>query len=313
MGKRVVIALGGNAILTSTDKGTIAEQIDRLTNSCAHLVKIVEAGHTVVITHGNGPQVGDILLRAELAKHQLPPPPLDVCGAETQGMLGYLIQQVIQNQLKKKGIERHVISVVTQVLVDKDDPAFKNPTKPVGEYFSREEAARLEKERGWRLAEERGKGWRRVVPSPRPIKIIEEEAIRDLVEHNLIVIACGGGGIPVVYNQNGELVGVEGVIDKDLTAEVLARTISADILLILTDTDKVCLNFGTAHEVRLDQINVADAKKYLSKGEFPKGSMGPKIEAAIKFVEGGGEKAIIAHLEKGLDALEGRAGTVIKL
>lgn len=311
MPKKVLIALGGNAILTSTDKGTVPEQIKRLKDSCRYLVKIIEAGHTVAITHGNGPQVGDILLRSELAKHQLPPPPLDVCGAETQGMLGYMIQQVMGNQLRHSGLDKHVVSVVTQVLVERKDPAFKNPTKPVGEYFKKEQALVLEKECGWRLSEEPGKGWRRVVPSPHPIGIIEAEAIKQLMNSDLVVIACGGGGIPVVYNNYGELEGVEGVVDKDLTAAVMGREIGADVLLILTDTECVYLNYGRPDQKALKKVSIREAKRYLSEGQFSKGTMEPKIAAAIKFVEEGGEKAIISHLQWGKAALEGKFGTVI--
>jgi carbamate kinase len=280
--------------------------------TCEQLAHMVESGkYKIVVTHGNGPQVGNILLQNEVGKDVAAPMPLYVCGAESQGLIGYMIQQNLVNLLAAKG-KGHipVATIVTQVVVDKGDPAFANPTKPVGPFYSAEEAARLKTEKGYDVKEDAGRGWRRVVPSPDPVEIFEKEAIRQLVEARTIVIASGGGGIPVV-RENGGLRGVDAVIDKDLAGERLAADVKASIFMVLTDVAQVKLHYKTPQEKSLARMTVAEAKKYAAEGHFAKGSMEPKVRAAIRFIEAGGEKAIITSLDKATDALEGKAGTAI--
>ena len=311
MPQKILIALGGNALLTSKEKGTAEQQLAHVHESCRHLVEIVKAGHSIAITHGNGPQVGDILLKNEMARDKFPPMPLDICGAETQGMIGYMIQRSMDNRLKSCGMNIPVVTVFTQAMVDADDPAFKNPTKPIGPYYTAKQAQLLQKDEGWHMVEEPAKGYRRVVPSPEPQAIIEQNSIKKLFDEGAIVIACGGGGVPVIQRKDGTLQGVEAVIDKDHTAAVFAKTIGADVLLILTAVDHVAINYGRPDQKDLDKISIEQTKKYLAQGQFPKGNMGPKIESAARFVEGGGGKAIIASLAQAKDALDGRSGTTI--
>ena len=310
--KTVVVALGGNAILQRGQKGTFEEQLANVYHTAQQLADMVLSGKwRVVITHGNGPQVGNLLLQQEAAKQVVPPMPMDVCGAESQGLIGYMIQQSLKNILEGKGRgDIPIATVVTQVLVDKDDPAFQNPTKPVGPFYTEEEAKRLRVEKGWHVVEDAGRGWRRVVPSPDPKAIVEREAIRILVENRAIVIASGGGGIPVIQ-EDGALKGVEAVIDKDLAGERLAEDVQADVLLILTDVDRVRLNYGRPDERPIDRMTVEEAKRYLAEGHFAKGSMEPKVKAAIRFVEAGGERAVIASLDQAVAALAGEAGTQV--
>jgi carbamate kinase len=310
--KVVVVALGGNAILQPGQRGTFEEQMKNVHVTCEQLAHMVESGkYKIVVTHGNGPQVGNILLQNEVGKDVAAPMPLYVCGAESQGLIGYMIQQNLVNLLAAKG-KGHipVATIVTQVVVDKGDPAFANPTKPVGPFYSAEEAARLKTEKGYDVKEDAGRGWRRVVPSPDPVEIFEKEAIRQLVEARTIVIASGGGGIPVV-RENGGLRGVDAVIDKDLAGERLAADVKASIFMVLTDVAQVKLHYKTPQEKSLARMTVAEAKKYAAEGHFAKGSMEPKVRAAIRFIEAGGEKAIITSLDKATDALEGKAGTAI--
>ncbi|MFH1830423.1 MAG: carbamate kinase [Pseudomonadota bacterium] len=311
MTKRILIALGGNALSQKGERGTAEEQLAHVHETCKHLIGIMEEGYEIAVTHGNGPQVGEILLQNEMTKDKLPPMPLDICGAESQGMIGYMIQRSLDNRLRRAGKTMPVVTVFTQTLVDANDPAFKNPSKPIGAFYTKEQADKLMSEKGWKMVEQTGKGFRRVVPSPEPIEIIEGAAIKRLCDEGMIVIACGGGGVPVIAKSDGALKGVEAVIDKDHTASVFAKTIGANVLLILTDTEHVTLNFGKANQKELDKLTVADAKKYLAEGQFPKGSMGPKVESAVRFVEAGGERAIITSLEKGKDALDEKAGTTI--
>jgi len=308
----VVIALGGNAILQPGQKGTIEEQMANVRTTCEQLAQMVTSGkYKIVVTHGNGPQVGNILLQNEAGKSVAAPMPLDVCGAESQGLIGYMIQQILHNLLAEKGRgDIPIATLVTQVVVDKVDSAFQNPTKPVGPFYKEEEARRLEREKGYHVKEDAGRGWRRVVPSPDPIEIFEKAAIRQLVDARSIVVASGGGGIPVV-RENGGLVGVEAVIDKDLAGERLAVDVGARIFLILTDVEQVKLHYKTPQEVALSHLSVAEAKRYHAEGHFAKGSMEPKVRAAIRFLEAGGEKAIITSLHRATDALEGKAGTTI--
>ncbi len=307
---RILVALGGNAILAGDTERTAEEQFENVQKACKHLLKIISHGHRLTITHGNGPQVGDILLRDELARDRLPYMPLDVCVAESQGMIGYMIQQSLRKELKRAGIDLHVATILTETVVDANDPAFKNPTKPIGSFYSESEAARLKKEKGWHLVKEDKKGYRRTVPSPIPLSIVQGEMIRELMDLGVIVIAAGGGGIPVTSNDESK--GVEAVIDKDLCAAVLARVIKAEVLLILTDVEKVYLDYGSPQQSPIDRMTVKDCSKFLSEGQFPAGSMGPKIESAIKFLESGGKLAIISSLEKADEALAGRAGTTIE-
>ena len=310
--KVTVIALGGNAILQPGQRGTFAEQMKNVETTCQQLAQMVESGkYKIIITHGNGPQVGNLLLQNETAKDVAAPMPLYVCGAESQGLIGYMMQQTLHNLLVDKGKGAiPVATVVTQVVVDKQDQAFQNPTKPVGPFYAEEEAKRLQSEKGYHIKEDAGRGWRRVVPSPDPIEIFEKEAVRQLVDARSIVIASGGGGIPVL-KEGDKLVGVDAVIDKDLAGERLAVDVEAKIFLILTDVDQVKLNYKTPEEKGLSQITVEEAKKYHAEGHFAKGSMEPKVRAAIRFIEAGGERAIITSLDKAVAALDGRAGTTI--
>ena len=311
MTQKVLVALGGNAILQHKGKGTAEEQLRNVQRTSVHLVRLIADGYKIAITHGNGPQVGDILLKNEHSKDLLPPMPLDVCGAQSQGMIGYMLQQSIRNELVKAGLDIPVVSLVTQTRVDRTDVAFENPTKPVGSFYKRSVAEALRKEKGWRIVEDSGRGYRRVVPSPEPREIVERDAIAQLFEAGFIVVAVGGGGVPVIRDDAGDLRGVEAVIDKDLGAQILANHIEADFLLLLTDVAKVSLNYGKPNQVNLDQMTVAEAHRYLKAGHFAPGSMAPKIEASIRFLEGNGKRAVITSLEKAREALEGRAGTVI--
>jgi carbamate kinase len=312
MGKKILVALGGNAILKHGENGTAEEQFENVKKTCKILVDLICEGHKIAITHGNGPQVGDILLKNELSKNSLPPMPLDVCGAESQGMIGYMLQQSMHNELKSAGLDISIVAVITQTLVDKNDPAFKNPTKPIGPLYTAMEASTLRKEKGWTIINDGGRGYRRVVSSPNPTAIVESVSIKELYDHGVIVIACGGGGIPLITNDdNMTLQGVEAVIDKDHAAALFATLISADILLILTDVDKVALNYGRPDQKELDAITIEDAEKYLAEGHFPAGSMGPKVESAIRFVRSGGEKAIITSIEFAKSSLQGSGGTTI--
>lgn len=307
--KRIVAALGGNAILRSGERGTIEEQLRNVEETCRRLASLITQWYQVVITHGNGPQVGNILIQNEFAKEKVPAMPLDVCGAESQGLIGYMIQRSLRVELARLGKTRTVTSLITQVVVDENDNAFRHPTKPVGPFYDREYAETQMKMRKERWVEQRGKGWRRVVPSPEPEEIVEREAIRSLIDSGVVVVACGGGGIPVIRTREGKLEGVEGVIDKDLAAQCLAQDIEADILLILTDVESVMLRFGQPDQSTLREVSVADLRGYQREGHFPEGSMGPKVEAALRFVEGGGEMAIITSLSRAREALKGQIGT----
>lgn len=310
--KKVVVAIGGNAISRPGEKGTCKEQLEHIRTICKQLVQLVLNGLRIVITHGNGPQVGNILLQNEISAVEVPSMPLDVCVAESQGMIGYLIQQSLLQELHRAGKKLPVISLITQVLVDGRDPAFEKPTKPVGVFYSSDVASNLEKERGWRMISDAGRGYRHVVPSPEPVAIIESEVIKNLVEQGAIVIAVGGGGIPVVM-QNGELAGVEGVIDKDLAAQRLAAEIDAETLLLLTDVEQVALNYGKPNQRFLERLTYSDGKKLQQEGHFASGSMGPKIEAALRHLEMGGKMAVIGKLDNAYLAATGSSGTRITL
>jgi carbamate kinase len=308
---KVVIAIGGNALLPSGVPAEAAAQRRRIEETSAGLADLVAQGHDLIVTHGNGPQVGNILVQNEESRHLVPAMPLDVCGAESQAQIGYLLGQALRNQFGSRGIRRGVACVITQVLVDADDPAFANPTKPIGPYYTREDEIVVKRAKGWKMVYDQRGGWRRVVPSPRPLEVIEADEIRRLVaDGGQVVIGAGGGGIPVV-RRDGRLVGVEAVIDKDLTAALLGRSIGWKHLVIATDVPQVAVDYGTSSQRFLDHLSVAEAKKLLAAKQFPPGSMGPKIEAAIDFLEGGGEGVVITDLEHLGPAVAGKAGTRI--
>jgi len=307
----VVVALGGNAILQRGQKGTAEEQLENVRQTARSIVALIRQGYDVVITHGNGPQVGIILLQNEEASRVVPPMPLYVCGAESQGLIGLFIQQCLGNELTRSGVDRRVATVVTQVVVSPRDPAFERPTKPIGPFYDQETAQRLMRERNWVVKEDSGRGWRRVVPSPDPLSIKERAIIAALVREGYIVVASGGGGVPVIEKENGELAGVEAVIDKDLAAECLARDVGADTLLILTDVERIKLNYGEPDEIDLVREPAGRLREYQKEGHFKAGSMGPKVEALLRFVEGGGRQAIVAHLSAAEAALRGEAGTTV--
>ncbi|MFQ6052911.1 MAG: carbamate kinase [Candidatus Bathyarchaeia archaeon] len=312
MGKRVLIALGGNAIKQPDEWGAAEEQMRNVSVACRQIAEIARRGYEVAITHGNGPQVGNLSIQQEQARHLVPPQPLVILGAMTQGQIGYMIQQSLRNQLAGDG--RQVVTIITQVVVDRDDPDFEDPHKPIGPFYTEEEAERLGAEKGWTFRMVRpssDRPWRRVVPSPEPLGIVEGEGIKRMIDAGMIVIASGGGGVPVVVDGSGRLEGVDAVVDKDLAGAVLAEEVDADILLILTDVDGVKLDYGRPTERAITHVTADRARAYMREGHFPPGSMGPKVEACIRFVEGGGEGAVIASLEGAIEALEGRAGTLI--
>jgi len=304
---KIVAALGGNAIIRYREKGTAEEQLGHIDAAVAPLARIAAAGHAVLITHGNGPQVGDILLQNECARDAVPRMPLDICGAESQGMIGYMIQQCMQNRL---GAGVPVATVLSRTLVDPGDPAFAAPSKAIGPHYSGVEARALTAAEGWAMREEEGRGWRRIVPSPDPLEILEIETIRTLFHAGTVVVAGGGGGVPVI-RKDGLLSGVEAVVDKDLAAERIAAGIGADLLLILTDVRGVFSGFGTKNETLLRRLDAAAARRLLADGEFGEGSMAPKVLAAVRFVAAGGGTAVIAHLDDAEAALAGEAGTFL--
>lgn len=308
MKRTAVVAIGGNSLIKSKEHQTVADQFKAARLTSRHIASLVEQGWKVVITHGNGPQVGFILLRSELASRVLHTTPLDSCGAETQGSLGYMIQQSLHNEFRLRSIERPVATVVTQTLVRKNDPAFKNPTKPIGPFYTRRKAEKHKCEQGWTMMEDSGRGWRRVVPSPKPVRIIEQDIIRNLLDGGVTVIAAGGGGIPVI-EERGRLKGIEAVIDKDYASALLATGIRANLFLISTTVEKVALNFGKTNEQLLDRMTLIEAKKHLKEGHFPPGSMGPKIQAIINYLENGGKEALITNPENLERAIACKTGT----
>ena len=311
MAKVAVVAIGGNSLIKDKDHQTVPDQFEATRETCVHIAGMIEQGWDVVITHGNGPQVGFILLRSELASHVLHTVPLDSCGADTQGALGYMIQQCLYNEFDKRGMKKQAATVVTQVVVGKDDPAFQNPSKPIGPFYGEEEAKKLGSERGWVVKDDAGRGWRRVVPSPIPLEIVERDAIKSLLDVGFVVIGVGGGGIPVVREEDASLRGVEAVIDKDYASGLLASSIQADLFLISTAVDKVALNYGQPGQKWLDKMTPAEAEQYLAEGHFAPGSMGPKIRASIKFLKEGGREALITSPENIERALAGETGTRI--
>jgi carbamate kinase len=315
MSKKVaVVAIGGNSLIKDEKHKTVEDQYLAAKETTCHIADMIEAGWDVAIGHGNGPQVGFILRRSEIAAkvegmHEIP---LDVCGADSQGAIGYALQQTLQNELYRRKIKKAVATVVTQVLVDKNDPAFKNPTKPIGSFMDEAEAKRREKELGWSVVEDSGRGWRRVVASPLPKEVVELESVETLIKAGTVVVTVGGGGIPVIDNGEGEYSGTAAVIDKDFASSLLARLIKADLLLISTAIEKVALNFGKPNQKWIDRMTLAEAKQYLAEGiHFAKGSMAPKIQAIIWFLEAGGKQALITNPENIGRALKGETGTWI--
>ena len=310
--KKLVIALGGNALQEAGKPATAQAQLDVVEKTSEYIADIVERGYEVIVAHGNGPQVGRIVIQNEVASASTPAMPFDVCGAMSQGMIGYHIQQGLSKVLRHRGINKNVVTVVTQVVVDKDDPKFKAPSKPIGPFYTEEEAKAIAAEKGYTMKEDAGRGWRRVVASPLPVEIVELDAVKTLNDAGFVVVTVGGGGIPVVRNEAGDLEGVAAVIDKDLASEKLARDMDADALVILTAVEKVSINFKKPDQKDLDRMSAAEAKQYIKEGHFAPGSMLPKIEAALNFVESKpGRIAIITSLDKAVDAIEGRAGTTI--
>ena len=309
--KTAVVALGGNAISPIAEEDTIPNQFGHTRQSLKAIIELIREGYNLAITHGNGPQVGNALLRVELARGKAPILPLGICVADIQGGMGYMIEQSLQNGLNLAGIDRGVVTIVTQVVVDKDDPSIQNPTKYIGQFYTEEEAKGMAARSSWVVKEDKGRGWRRVVPSPNPLQIINRRTIKDLVAGGTVVITAGGGGIPVYVEDDGCYEGVDAVIDKDLASAVLARDIGAEELIILTDVEKVALNYGKPDQVWLDELGREEARQYLHEGHFPYGSMGPKIKAAINFLGWGGEKVIITSIDKVVDAISGEAGTKI--
>lgn len=312
MAQKVVVALGGNALEDKGLPSTAESQLIVVKKTSERLAEISSQGYEIAVVHGNGPQVGRILLASETAKDVTPAMPFDVCGAMSQGYIGYHIQQALKFILKQQGRDIPVVSLVTQVVVDKNDKAFQNPTKPIGPFYSEEEAKKLQADKGYSVKEDAGRGWRRVVPSPMPMKIVELDTVKKLWD-STIIVTCGGGGIPVIEKEDGSLEGVAAVIDKDLAAERLAEDMDADVLLILTEVEQVAINFNKPNQQNLASLTVEEAKKYIDEGHFAPGSMLPKVQAAVKFAESKpGRKAIITSLYKAVDALEGKSGTVIK-
>ncbi len=312
--KTAVIAIGGNAIKKADETGTVEEQFRNIRIACKRIIEIVQQGYNIVLTHGNGPQAGALLIQQDEGVHQgIPSQPLDICGAMTQGQIGFMLQQTLTNFLNSAHMNIPVVSCVTQVLIDPKDPDFQDPSKPIGPFYTKEEAAKLKTEKSYDIKKVKPQGdrpYRRVVPSPEPQAIIEEQALKILVSTGVLVIASGGGGIPVM-RKNGILEGVEAVIDKDLAGEKLAEAVGANLFIILTDIDQVKLNYGTSDETPINKMSVTEANTYLNEGHFLPGSMAPKIQAAIRFINYGGQKVVITSLEQVITALEGNAGTTI--
>ena len=311
MAEKIVVALGGNALQSGKSEATAEAQLAVVKETCERIADLSEKGYEVAVVHGNGPQVGRILLASETAKDVTPAMPFDVCGAMSQGYIGYHLQQALRFALAKRGKNIPVVTLLTQMVVDQKDPAFQNPTKPIGPFYSEAEAKELAASKGYSMKEDAGRGWRRVVPSPIPTKIVELDSVKKLWD-STIVITCGGCGIPVLEKENGDLEGTAAVIDKDFAAELLAENVEADALMILTEVEKVAINFNKPDQENLGHLTYAEAEKYCQEGQFAPGSMLPKVQAAMKFVKANPDKkAIITSLAKAIDALEGKTGTVI--
>ena len=305
-----VVAFGGNALIKSGEKGTMAEQLANAQQAASVLLKIIKAGYELILVHGNGPQVGLSLIRVASAADKVPSVPLDVCVSETQGSMGFLLETAISNRLRLESVDKPVVTMLTRVVVDREDPAFQSPTKPIGPFFPKEKAEELMRANNYKMVEDAGRGWRRVVSSPKPLAVVEIGVIKHLVSEGHIVIAGGGGGIPV-YEDNDGLVGVEAVIDKDYVASLIAREVGADLFVVLTEVSHVCINFGKKDEQKLDKMNLLEAIDHYRDGQFPKGSMGPKIEASIDYLMNGGKEALITNAHALGKALQRQSGTYI--
>jgi carbamate kinase len=306
-----VVAVGGNSLIKDEKHKTIQDQYTAACESMHHIADMIQSGWDVVVTHGNGPQVGFILRRSELSQKELHEVPLDYCGADSQGAIGYMFEQALYNEFRLRGIQKPVVSVVTQTIVDHNDKAFQNPTKPIGSFMSEEEAKKRQAADGWVVVEDAGRGWRRVVASPIPVKIVEAPAIQSLIQNGFTVVGVGGGGIPVIQKENGDLTGVEAVIDKDFGSAVLASLIHADLFVISTAVEKVAINFNKPDQKWLDHMTADEARQYMAEGHFAKGSMLPKIQAILRFLDNGGKKALITNPENISRALNGETGTWI--
>src|SRR5258705_3579686 len=309
--RSAVITLGVNAILPARGTGTCEEQLAITRVTMEPIARLIHEGVTVVLSHGNGPIVGNILIRNEAARDQIPPMPLDVCGADSQGGIGFMMQQALQNELRRVSVDRTVVTLVTQVVVDERDPAFRRPTKPIGPFYSQDRARLLAKEKGWTVVEDAGRGWRGVVASPRPLEVVEIAAIRKLVAEGVIGIAAGGGGIPVARQWDGSLHGVGAVGDKDLASSLLARLLGCQTLVIVTGVDRVALRYGKPDQREVERASPDELQGWMEEGHFPAGNMGPKIQAAIEFVRGGGREVVITSPERLTEALEGKTGTLV--
>ncbi|MBP7692724.1 MAG: carbamate kinase [Anaerolineales bacterium] len=309
MTQLAVVAVGGNSLIKDEKHKTVHDQYEAACASMRHIADLIQAGWNVVVTHGNGPQVGFILRRSELSRHELHDVPLDSCGADTQGAIGYMFQKALRNEFKTRGLANQAVTVVTQVLVDQNDPAFQKPSKPIGSFMSEADAREKMAAEHWAMVEDAGRGWRRVVASPKPQAIVERDAIETLIKTGFTVIAVGGGGIPVIQDEHGALQGMEAVIDKDYASALLANSLQADVFVISTAVEKVAINYNKPDQQWLSQITLADAKRYMAEGHFHKGSMGPKIEACISYLERGGQKAVISNPENLGRALRGETGT----
>ncbi|HYC58806.1 MAG TPA: carbamate kinase [Thermoanaerobaculia bacterium] len=309
--KLAVVAFGGNALLRPEDHGTQEEQIARAKQAARWLAEIVRHGYKLIVVHGNGPQVGNILVQAEEASTKIPPQSLDVCVAQTEGSIGFMLQQAIRNRLESIGLGGEVATILTEVEVDANDPAFKRPTKPIGPFFTRYRAEALERDLGWTMKEDSGRGWRHVVPSPRPLRVLNINTVARMLDSASVVIAAGGGGIPVVKSRDGQWRGIEAVIDKDYASAKLAADLNADLFVILTGVPKVALDFGKPTQRFVDRLTVAEAEKHLADGQFPAGSMGPKIDSALQFVKATQKEVLITDVDVLREALQGKDGTVI--
>jgi len=303
-----LVAMGGHAFIEKGEKGTIFDHEKNAAKICRCLMTLVQRDYNLIITHGNGPQVGNLLLKNEISKDEVPEMPLDILVANTEGSLGYILQQAMLNELRKRKIKRYVVTVVSQVIVDSDDPAFKEPTKPIGPFLTQEKAENRRDTLNWQIVEDAGRGWRRVVPSPYPIKIVQRHTIRDSAQQGHIVIACGGGGIPIIRKEDGSYEGVEAVIDKDLTSSILASQTNAELIIILTSVPKVYLDFNKPTQRALSALTIGETERYLTEGHFPAGSMGPKVKAILEFLKSGGKRGLITSpdlLEKSMDGQDG--------
>jgi carbamate kinase len=307
----VVVAVGGNSLITDNKHKAIPDQATAAAKTVHHLIELFDRGWNVVLTHGNGPQVGFILRQSEIALGEVPPVPMDYADADTQGAIGYMFQRALDNEFRRRGVNKKAVTVVTQVLVDRNDPAFKKPTKPIGSFMDEATAHGIGRTQGWMVAEDSGRGWRRVVPSPKPARIVELDAIATLLEQGFAVVACGGGGIPIIEDDSGDYVGVEAVIDKDLASSLLARELGAEKFVILTDVPNVALNLNQSNQKWLDRITLSEARRFSAEGHFDSGSMGPKVRAMIEFVEAHGGEGIITNPPNILNSLVGKSGTRI--